>query len=154
MMHRCANVTDLGNINTLIRESKGFWGYSDSFLDEFMQQWGIKESYLHTNEVILLEVESNLMGLYAFKINNQQAPELDVFFVARNKIGTGVGKSMWQQALHYAFVHQWAEFEIIADPNAEQFYERMGAKTVGTFESFPGRFVPVMMMKLNNMSSA
>ena len=149
MIHRSANNSDLTLINALIRESKSFWGYSDSFLDQFMAQWGIKASHLAMNEVLVFEKEGDLIGLFAFKINNENNPELNLFFVNRNHIGQGIGKKIWQHALSYALNRGWDEFKIIADPNAEQFYERLGAKTIGTFESFPGRFVPVMTMKLN-----
>lgn len=153
MIHRNATASDLQTINSLIRESKGFWGYPDSFLDDFMMRWGIKEAYIYTNEIRLFEKEGKLIGLYAFKINDSNAPELDLFFVRHNQIGEGIGKVMWQHALDHALKHNWIEFKIIADPNAEPFYVRMGATTIGKFESFPGRFVPVMKMKLHELNN-
>ncbi|WP_019217185.1 hypothetical protein [Legionella tunisiensis] len=51
---------------------------------------------------------------------------------------------MWQHALQYTIGKGWKHFQLIADPNAEGFYKHMGAKTVQKFESFPGRFVPIM----------
>ncbi|MCL9685053.1 GNAT family N-acetyltransferase [Legionella maioricensis] len=149
MLPRNVMISDLEIINSLIRESKGFWGYSDAFLDDFMKQWGVKETYIHSNDLILFGKGEGLIGLYAFKINDDEAPELDLFFINRKQIGQGIGKIMWQHALDHALKHHWTEFKIIADPNAEPFYKRMGATTIGTFESFPGRFVPVMKMKLN-----
>ena len=147
MIHRPAKLSECAALNTLIRESKGFWPYSDGFIDQFMQQWGINESYLQTNEIILFEKEEHVIGLFSFKMNHDNKPELDLFFVNRNHIGKGIGKSIWQQALNYALDHDWTEFQIIADPNAEGFYQHMGAKTIGSFESFPGRFVPMMLWK-------
>ncbi|CEG58554.1 GNAT family N-acetyltransferase [Legionella fallonii] len=151
MIPRRAHTTDINIINTLIRESKGHWGYTETFLDEFMKQWGIKEHYIHTNEVVLLEKEKELISLFAFKINEEQLPELDLFFVHRNQIGKGIGKIMWQHVMHYAVEQNWTEFKIIADPHAEQFYQYMGAKNIGVFESFPGRFVPAMMFQLPHL---
>lgn len=148
-MFRSATVSDQVQINNLIRESKSFWGYSDAFLDAFMSGWGVKESYFVTNEIMLFEKEGSLSGLYAFKINQENRPELDLFFVSRNHIGQGIGKLMWQHLLSTAVEHGWSEFELIADPNAESFYEHMGAKTMSHYESFPGRFVPVMVYRLN-----
>lgn len=83
-------------------------------------------------------------------MNDERTPELDYFFVNRDHIGLGVGKVMWRKALKYASDQGWVEFEIIADPNAEQFYTHMGAKTIKVVESFPGRFVPLMRVELNN----
>lgn len=148
MICRNAFFFDLQKINTLIRASKAFWGYSDTFLDNFMAKWEIKETYIHSNDLVLFEKEGHLVGLYAFKINDDPAPELDLFFVHPKQIGKGIGKVMWQHALEHALKQTWFEFKIIADPNAEPFYEHMGATTIGKFESFPGRFVPVMKMKL------
>jgi len=148
MLQRNAQSSDLNSINQLIRQSKGYWGYSNTFLDAFMSQWGITNTYINTNEVILFEQQGDLIGLFAFKINDDRAPELDLLFVHPTHIGNGIGKTLWQQALVHASSKKWLEFKIISDPHAEQFYEHMGAKTIGTYESFPGRFVPVMRVEL------
>ncbi len=147
MTPRHAHSTDLNKINGLIRGSKAHWGYTETFLDQFMEQWGIQEHYLHANTVFLFEKEKELLSLFSFKINEEQFPELDLFFVHRNQIGKGIGKIMWQHVVHYASEQNWTEFKLIADPHAEQFYKHMGAKNIGVFESFPGRFVPVMMFQ-------
>lgn len=151
MTTRHAHSSELNIINDLIRGSKAYWGYTEVFLDEFMAKWGIQEHYLHDNAVFLFEKESELMGLFAFKINKDHLPELDLFFVHRNQIGKGIGKIMWQQALNYVSERNWTEFKIIADPHAEQFYKHMGAKNIGVFESFPGRFVPVMVFQQTSL---
>lgn len=152
MIQRPAQIADLDDINSLIRNSKSYWGYSSSFLEDFMTHWGVKKRYLYTNEVILFEAKNELIGLFAFKMDMENTPELDLFFVNPTYIGKGVGRSMWQQALFHARHHGWSEFKIITDPHAEQFYKHMGAQTTGIFESFPGRLVPRMTMHLDGAS--
>lgn len=140
MNYRSAVPSDLPQINTLLRASKGHWGYSESFLDSFMEKWGVKNDYLDKNEILLLE-DPSLVAFYAF---NQNGPELDLFFIHPAHIGTGLGRILWQDALQYAADKGWPQFHFISDPHAEPFYHHMGATTVKMYESFPGRFVPYM----------
>ncbi|WED44024.1 GNAT family N-acetyltransferase [Legionella cardiaca] len=151
MHQRSATLSELTKLNDFIRTSKGFWGYSESFLDFFMEKYGLKEFYFSKNEIILLEEETELLGLYAFKLNYEGKPELDLFFINADKIRQGIGKTMWQYAIQYASRKGWKEFMLIADPNAENFYKCMGAETVQQFESFPGRFVPIMRVEVNTL---
>ena len=65
-----------------------------------MEMYGVTEGYFQENEIMLLEKDNELWGLYAFKNNNEGTPELDLFFVAPHKIQQGVGKSMWQHVLY------------------------------------------------------
>src|SRR5438128_8501564 len=45
MQARSATIADLMEINQFIRDSKSFWGYSESFLNAFMERWGVKSAY-------------------------------------------------------------------------------------------------------------
>lgn len=144
-----ATVEDLPKINQFIRQSKAVWDYCEAFLDAFMEKYSVKSSFLEQEEVILFEQNGQLVGLYAFKINERYAAELDLFFINANHIRQGLGKQIWQHAINYAAARGWHEFELVADPNAEGFYQKMGAKNLRNFESFPGRFVPVLSVSLN-----
>ncbi|WP_019217186.1 hypothetical protein [Legionella tunisiensis] len=89
--YRCANPSEWVELNHFIRLSKGFWGYTAPFLDTFMEKWGLKESFLQKNEVILLEQDKHLVGLYAFKMNEEKLPELDLFLLLRLKFNKESG---------------------------------------------------------------
>ncbi|WP_162263960.1 MULTISPECIES: GNAT family N-acetyltransferase [Legionella] len=135
-------------INQFIRQSKAVWNYSESFLNVFMEKYGVKPSFLEREEIVLFEKDQSLVGLYAFKINEQSAAELDLFFINSNHIRQGLGKQIWQHAINFASTKGWLKFELVSDPNAEGFYLKMGAKSLRKFESFPGRFVPVLSVSL------
>lgn len=148
MQTRPADPSELEQINAFIRKSKSYWGYTEAFLDAFMEKWRVKlKGAFLENELIFLEQDKQPVGLFAFKINEQDLPELDLFFIDFNRIGQGIGKAMWQQVLNFAKKRGWEKFLLISDPNAEGFYIKMGAKTISRFESFPGRFVPVMQVE-------
>ncbi|KTD64035.1 GNAT family N-acetyltransferase [Legionella spiritensis] len=152
MQYRRANVSELPKINEFIYQSKNYWGYSPTFMMDFMNKWGVTLSFFETCEIILAEENNTLLGLFAFKINEDNKPELDLFFINAKKIQQGLGKLVWQQAIEYAKNKGWHEFLLISDPNAEGFYRAMGAEVIDTYESFPGRFVPIMQIKISKQS--
>ncbi len=144
MKQRIADMSELHDLNKLIRFSKGHGGYSTEFLDAFMNKWGLTKEYMSENQVAILEENEIKCGIFSFNCGNRGAVELTVFFVNNQLIGKGIGKKLWKAASRYALEKKWEKFELISDPNAEKFYEKMGAKKIGEVESFPGRFVPLM----------
>lgn len=56
-------------------------------------------------------------------------------WVLPDQIGQGVGKELFIHAMHQAAGQNVTEVEIIADPNAEAFYEKMGASRSGQLTS-------------------
>ncbi len=144
MKERIANVCELQDLNEFIRLSKGYWGYPKDFLDTFIEKWGLTENYILKNQVIVLEENNVKCGLFSFSQSNAEKVELDLFFINSQYIRKGMGKEMWKIANHYASEKKFEKFELIADPNAKGFFEKMGAKKIKTLETFPGRFVPIM----------
>jgi N-acetylglutamate synthase-like GNAT family acetyltransferase len=148
MKLRKASADEVEALNQFIRLSKGVWGYSDDFLDEFIERWGLTKETLEKKSVKILEMDGEIHGVFSFGPNKKKKIELDLFFVNPKFIKTGIGRKMWNFIDEYARANKWKGFELISDPNAEEFFQRMGAKTVSTVESFPGRFVPVMKYEL------
>ena len=66
-------------------------------------------------------------------------------------MGLGVGKALFQDAQNKATDLGAQTMEIQSDPNAETFYQKMGAVTVGELESgsIEGRFLPLMQVKIS-----
>lgn len=147
MKFRIAHPSESNQINAFIYESKGFWGYEKAFLEAFISRWGVTEEYLKQNHVILYEDTDDILGLYAFQME-ENSLMLDLFFVNTSKIQQGIGRYMWCSAIDEAISQGHTSFSLIADPNSEIFYKKMGAKTIKEFESFPGRLVPIMSVNL------
>lgn len=140
--------SEVDTLNHFIRASKAVWGYSDDFLNEFIDRWGLSTESLENKPVKIVEENGLIYGVFCLAPNDKKNIELDLFFVNSHYIKTGIGRKMWAMVNDYARLKKWKTFELIADPNSEAFYLHMGAKTVGTFESFPGRFVPIMKVEL------
>lgn len=57
--------------------------------------------------------------------------ELDHLWVLPERIGSGIGRSLFEHAVHRASALGAEVLEIESDPNAEGFYRRMGAERIG-----------------------
>jgi len=83
-----------------------------------------------TNDVYVLVSDDDVRGFYALVVRNDKA-ELEHLWVAPKYIGTGVGKELFLHAMQRAGALNVSEVEISSDPNAEGFYQKMGAYRIG-----------------------
>jgi N-acetylglutamate synthase-like GNAT family acetyltransferase len=146
---RDAGLHDLQEINHLLRISKAYWGYDEKFLDSFMVKLGITEDYINKNNIQLFFLDNRLVAFYNF-VSNHLELELDNLFIHPDFIGKGSGRQLWKKCCKAAKSMGYYEFTIWSDPNAENFYLKMGCKKVGVRQSplMPGRFPPVLKYKL------
>jgi GNAT superfamily N-acetyltransferase len=56
---------------------------------------------------------------------------LEHLWVSPEHIGTGVGRKLFAHAVDKAISLNAKSIDIESDPNAEEFYKRMGAKRIG-----------------------
>jgi GNAT superfamily N-acetyltransferase len=76
--------------------------------------------------------------------------DLDLFFIEPDLVGNGVGRALFASVVELARSLGFKTLEIVADPNAEGFYSRLGAIRVGDAESEvdPGRRLPLLEFAL------
>ena len=142
---------DLKQINELLRLSKAYWGYDDEFLDRFMKKLGITHSYMEQHAIKLFYIDGHLAGFFNFSFNANDLFELDNFFLHPNYIGRGMGRKLWEACCQEAKQQDKSEFIIWSEPNAEQFYVKMGCEKIGVRQSpmMPDRYPPILKFKLN-----
>ena len=77
--------------------------------------------------------------------------DLDKLFIAPQRIGTGVGRTLMAHAIDQARRRGAARLTILSDPYAAGFYERNGARLIGEAPSdaIPGRLLPLYEIKLD-----
>jgi len=145
-----ATFNDLNNINDLLRLSKAYWGYDAAFLDLFMEKLGITDTYMQQHAIKLLYVDNQLAGFFNFGINNENLFELDNFFLYPSCIGQGLGRKLWEACCRVAMEQGKDEFIIWSDPNAENFYLKMGCEKIGVRQSpiIPDRYAPILKYKV------
>lgn len=147
---KIAQLNDLESINQLLRLSKAYWGYDETFMDRFMQKFGMTSDYLENNITRLFYVNEKLAGFFSFSLQQNGTYELDNFFLHPDCIGQGYGRKLWQTCCQTANDQGLNEFILWSDPNAEHFYLAMGCMRIGTRQSplLPNRHLPILKYTL------
>jgi GNAT superfamily N-acetyltransferase len=146
---RRAELRDGEELARVAFRSKAFWGYDDTFMESVRVQLTPSQAYLANDPVYLAEnPERVVLGFYGFRREEGQLWLYDMF-VAPEAIRTGVGRTLWNHAVEIARDTGAAAFFIESDPNAEEFYRKMGAVNDGTRTAAgSGRTLPVLRYDL------
>jgi ribosomal protein S18 acetylase RimI-like enzyme len=130
--------------------SKGSWGYDPGFLAAFRAQL-LAPTGLPEGDVLVATRAGRRVG-FAVVRTTHQAAWLDDLWVEPDAMGAGVGRALWEAAVERARTAGCTAVELEADPNAEAFYARMGARRVGERPSSitEGRRLPWMRLELGD----
>ncbi len=134
LLIRPATPAEATTLTEIALNAKRHWGYPEHWIEHWQADLTISSDFISNNLVYVAERENAVVGFYALVVEGQQA-ELEHMWVAPEHIGTGVGKELFIHAMQTAAGDNLSEVEISADPNAEGFYERMGARRIGEVSS-------------------
>jgi N-acetylglutamate synthase-like GNAT family acetyltransferase len=127
---RRAGPDEAGELTVIAFAAKRHWGYPEVWIEQWKTDLTITEDFIASNEVYVAIVEGEMAGCGALVINGSRA-ELEHMWVKPNQMGTGVGRALFLKICERAANLNIPVLEISADPNAEGFYERLGARRVG-----------------------
>ncbi|MEK6280653.1 MAG: GNAT family N-acetyltransferase [Acidobacteriota bacterium] len=149
MQIRKASPIDADVLTQIALDAKRQWGYPEHWMKHWQADLTISTDYLTKNHVFVAESDGRIVGFYALVFRKDKA-ELDHMWVAPEHMGTGVGKELFIHAMQDAAGRHISEVLISSEPNAEGFYEKMGAyrigETVSEIEGQP-RSLPLMSVK-------
>jgi GNAT superfamily N-acetyltransferase len=131
---REASTDEAAALTAIAQDAKRHWGYPEHWIQHWQEDLTISSDFISNNQVYVAEREDEIIGFYALVVGDQQA-ELEHMWVAPKYIGTGVGKELFIHAMQIAAGENASAVEISSDPNAEGFYERMGASRIGEVTS-------------------
>jgi GNAT superfamily N-acetyltransferase len=119
-----------------------------------MERWRegltIAPQFVEGNEVYAAVAEGEPVGFYAL-VGEGPRIVLEHLWVLPERMGSGVGRALFEHALERAAPLGAETLGIEADPNAEGFYRRMGARRVGEISyELDGRerVLPLLVMDL------
>jgi GNAT superfamily N-acetyltransferase len=143
MIVRPAVPAEAEALSRLALRSKGHWGYDDQFLAACRAELTVAPEQCDGVHLVLAEGGTALLGFYRLA-GEAPVAELADLFVDPDAIGRGVGAALLADAVDRAMALGISRLTIDADPHAEGFYARMGARRVGTVASgsIPGRELP------------
>ena len=122
--------------------SKKHWGYSEEQLESWKSVIEVSEEELAHNVYWNALWEDEVVGFFSFDLKEGF---LDEFYLLPELIGRGIGRRMFDRLIEELKNFGVHSIMIVSDPNAQPFYEHMGAVVVGVQESMAkGRFLPVL----------
>jgi len=150
---RAALAEEADALTLIAHKAKRHWGYPEHWIQHWQDDLTISPDFVLDNPVYVAECEGELMGFYAFVLQDGKAV-LDHLWVTPEHIGAGVGKKLFIHAMQSASRRNISEVEISSDPNAEGFYRKMGAHRIGeTVSEIDGKSRPLPRLTIDPKSS-
>lgn len=140
---RPPHLSELGSLSALQMRSKAHWGYDDAFMAACKDELTLTPKDLSDTALAVGDLDGVLVGVAQVGPCGQDA-ELLALFIDPPYIGSGFGKQLFAWCVTAARNVSQTRLLIDADPDAASFYERMGAKRIGSTPSgsVPGRLLP------------
>lgn len=137
-------------LTALCRRSKASWGYPPGLLARWADDLRIEPGDIVADVVLVARSRSGTIMGFARVSERVDHTQLKDLWVEPAIMGRGVGRALWEAAVAVARTLPPDELRLAADPNAEPFYERMGARRIGEVESdvVNGRRLPLMGLDL------
>ena len=151
-MIRPATPNEAAELTRIALDAKRYWGYPDHWIKHWESDLTISADFIRDNHVYVAEDDGAIQGFYALCITGGNKAELEHLWVTPSRIGSGVGKELFLDAMERAATLKVGAVEISADPNAAGFYKHMGATQIGeTDASLDGvsRVVPRLKIDTN-----
>jgi len=148
---RLARVEEADLISGLCLRSKAHWGYDAAFMALSTASLTVHRSQIEAGDVWVAEIEGKIAGMVALgPMPDPSLVDLDKLFVEPAAIGSGVGRALMAVAVAEAKRRGYARLAILADTNAADFYQRMGAKYLShkASDAIPGRTLPYFELML------
>ena len=135
---RKATADDADALTDLAHRAKAHWGYPASWMREWDAQLTILPGYIEMHDVWLAEQDGAIVGMCALEDRGARWM-LEHVWVEPGLHRRGIGRLLVRRALDTARERQARVVELLADPYATGFYDRLGARLTGTVSApMPG----------------
>jgi N-acetylglutamate synthase-like GNAT family acetyltransferase len=147
---RRAKPDEARTLTEIAHAAKRYWGYPESWIEHWKTDLTITPNLVANNEVFVAVIDDEIVGCCALALSDSLA-ELEHMWINPRHMGKGVGCALFEFAKARTEHLHLSALELSADPNAEGFYERMGAVRIGevqaTIDGQP-RILPRMKIEL------
>jgi GNAT superfamily N-acetyltransferase len=114
--------------------AKRHWGYPERWIERWRDILTIRPEFIAAN-VAHAALENGLaVGFYVLT-NEADGIRLDHLWILPAAMHRGILKVLFKHAVEQTRELGFRAIRIEADPNADEFYKRMGAKRIGTSTS-------------------
>jgi GNAT superfamily N-acetyltransferase len=136
-------------LTAVAHAAKRYWGYPDAWLELWESELTLTPESIDEGDTYCAVVDNKVVGVYAIRVRGE-ASELEHFWVLPGFMGKGVGRRLFEHAAETARSKGADHMRIESDPNAVDFYRKMGAHQVGEIPGRPeGRVLPLLVIHLS-----
>jgi N-acetylglutamate synthase-like GNAT family acetyltransferase len=121
-------------LTEIARAAKRHWGYPENWIEHWQDDLTITPDFITANEMYVALAGEEIAGCCALVMRDSLA-ELEHMWIRPAHMGNGVGRTLFKQIVERATQLKATSLELSADPNAEGFYQRMGATRIGEVRS-------------------
>ena len=144
---RPAEASEAYRLTGIAHAAKSHWGYPEEHMRLWRGELTISPQFIRDHVVFCADRGGVVLGFGA--LTHADHWELDHLWVRPDYHGIGVGTLLFRHAMDRARTEGAAEVRIVSDPNAVEFYEKRGARLVGSVASrVAGRELPVLEIGL------
>lgn len=137
-----AQPEDAEELTEISMLAKSYWQYPDEWLNCWREELTITPAYIKQHRVFTIQSIYQIAGFCALE-KYADYYQVGHLWLRVPFMMKGLGTQLLQSTL--SVVSPGTEVRVVADPNAESFYEKQGFTTYGQVESYPpGRFLPLM----------
>jgi GNAT superfamily N-acetyltransferase len=111
--------------------AKRHWGYSERWIETWRDILTMRPEFIAANPAYSAREDGRAVGFYLLTTEGDGL-HLDHLWISPLAMGRGIGRALFEHAVTQARALGFQAIKIEADPNAEGFYKRMGARRVGT----------------------
>lgn len=130
--------------------AKRHWGYPERWIETWSPLLTITPEFIERHETYVFWMDEQPAGFCAISKKDERMI-VEHLWVLPENMGKGIGAEMFEYLLSRCRELGARVLEIESDPNAQGFYERMGARKVGErvgeVDGQP-RILPVLEMSL------
>ena len=110
--------------------AKRHWGYPERWIQIWSPILTITPEFVEQYEIYVAILDNVPVGFCAISIEDKRA-SVEHMWVLPEYMGKGIGAELFQHMLSKCREMRVMVLEIESDPNAQGFYEHMGAKKTG-----------------------
>ena len=121
---------DAAALTEIAHAAKRHWGYPENWIAAWRDVLTMCPEFIATNVAFTAIDEARAVGFYVLTKEDDEI-HLDHLWVVPAAMRRGIGRALFEHAAAEARKLGFDSIRIEADPNAEEFYKRMGAIRVG-----------------------
>ena len=142
-----ATSADAVELKAVAVASKAHWGYPADWMARWANWITLSPDFLEKFEVYKLVEAGEILGWCALLLHEDHA-HLEDLWVRPDRIGTGLGRVLFDFAANRARAGGATHLDLDADPNAVSFYQHMGMVITGERKAEMDRTIPTMVLSL------